>query len=337
MESFINPNCHYLRVKTMVEDNLKKMNEEKAHEGLINLIENYGGENKELFKTYIQSLKEEADKWKKDELTGLCSKGFMIHKLSEELKRSFRPPGGVEMPVGKRPPVSVGMFDVDEFKSINDELGHLEGDKILSKTAEHFLKTLKQAFGNLRAGDSVGKYVGRYGGDEIMLVLPGTYLADALSVAERIRNNISKQKDLHGITASGGLTSSDVVGIPLILGELGRELTEIYVHEDGNMEKSECLKKVFDNYTCKSGLSEDKVKYMLKNIRDFIIIKESNRNHDPITADFANFEEMAVELITHYVDKALYKAKETGKNRIVVYSEEGFGSYDDQGGWIRLE
>jgi len=71
------------------------------------------------------------------------------------------------------------LFDIDNFKNINDNEGHLAGDRILqqvSKLVQH----------SIRPHDSLG----RYGGDEFLIILPNTQLKDALFVAERIHDRL---------------------------------------------------------------------------------------------------------------------------------------------------
>jgi diguanylate cyclase (GGDEF)-like protein len=71
---------------------------------------------------------------------------------------------------------SVLMVDVDHFKSINDRLGHLAGDHVLRRVAGIIRSALREV-------DSVG----RYGGEEFLVVLPGTRIDSAINTAERIR------------------------------------------------------------------------------------------------------------------------------------------------------
>lgn len=90
---------------------------------------------------------------------------------------------------------SMLLFDLDKFKTINDTLGHPVGDKCL--------KTLCQiARGNLRDGDSLG----RYGGDEFMILLPGADTETAFRVAERFRQRIQESEDPH-FTVSIGIAT----------------------------------------------------------------------------------------------------------------------------------
>lgn len=89
------------------------------------------------------------------------------------------------------------MFDIDFFKCINDTYGHQTGDVVLAEVAS----ALKSA---VRETD----FLGRYGGEEFLVVLPETELEIALNIGERIRKNIEalsfSEKDLR-VTISGGL------------------------------------------------------------------------------------------------------------------------------------
>ena len=89
---------------------------------------------------------------------------------------------------------SLAIFDVDFFKKINDEEGHLQGDRILQDMAQ----TLD---GEVRQTD----FVGRYGGEEFVVIMPGTSLKNAAGFADRLRNIIEERLP---ITASGGVASS---------------------------------------------------------------------------------------------------------------------------------
>jgi len=105
-----------------------------------------------------------------DGLTGLLNRNSILGKLEEEVSRNTR--------AGE--PLAVLMADVDRFKSINDNHGHMAGDSVLREAA----RRLKQA---ARCYDSVG----RYGGEEFLVVLPGCGVSDAWRQAERLREAIS--------------------------------------------------------------------------------------------------------------------------------------------------
>lgn len=90
---------------------------------------------------------------------------------------------------------SILMFDIDNFKQINDTLGHVAGDKCIKALAV-------TAKSNLREFDLIG----RYGGDEFVIVLPGTTMHQALQIAERFRHRIELTEAPH-YTISIGIAS----------------------------------------------------------------------------------------------------------------------------------
>jgi two-component system, cell cycle response regulator len=113
-----------------------------------------------------EALREQATH---DGLTGLLNRNSILEKLDDELARAAR--AGTT--------VSVLMADLDHFKSINDTQGHLAGDAVLCEAA----RRLRSAARNY---DSVG----RYGGEEFLIVLPGCDAAGAAVQAERMRDAI---------------------------------------------------------------------------------------------------------------------------------------------------
>ncbi len=78
-------------------------------------------------------------------------------------------------------PLSVAMVDLDNFKLINDQFGHDAGDRVLIAAAQAIQQALR-----------IVDYVGRYGGEEFLLVLPGASLAEARRVAERVRESVEQ-------------------------------------------------------------------------------------------------------------------------------------------------
>ncbi len=101
-----------------------------------------------------------------DALTGLYNRRFGILRVKEEFSRAIR----------GNTPISLLMFDIDHFKSVNDTYGHLVGDNVIVSIA-------KIALASIREGDVLL----RYGGEEFLCVLPGANKADASIIAERIR------------------------------------------------------------------------------------------------------------------------------------------------------
>ena len=102
----------------------------------------------------------------RDDLTGAHNRRYLMEVLARERSRAER--------LGE--PFSVCVIDIDHFKSVNDTLGHAAGDAVL----RHFAALAPRG---LRAIDSFG----RFGGEEFLLVLPGTGRSGALAAAERVR------------------------------------------------------------------------------------------------------------------------------------------------------
>jgi diguanylate cyclase (GGDEF)-like protein len=106
-----------------------------------------------------------------DTLTGLLNRRAIHERALAELNRLRRGTANA--------PLSVILLDIDHFKSINDNYGHDAGDRALQVVANLLL-------GQLRSYDGLG----RWGGEEFLMLLPGTGLAEASAVAERIRTNL---------------------------------------------------------------------------------------------------------------------------------------------------
>ncbi len=123
-----------------------------------------------------------------DPLTGLFNRRHTLDRLEEEMERTIR----------FTTPLGLIMLDLDNLKAINDGYGHLAGDEVLRGIGASLRKSIR-------------KYdiVGRYGGDEFLVVLPNTDLDTSLVLAERIRK-AAADASLEGITASisVGVTSA---------------------------------------------------------------------------------------------------------------------------------
>lgn len=122
----------------------------------------------------------------KDEVTGLYNRRFFSIRLEEEIQRHRR----------FNHPVSVVLLDLDGFKAVNDELGHVVGDETLREIAQILVKHSR--------GINV---VARYGGDEFIVLLVETSRPGARLYADRIRQVVSTYPFSHGrpITASFGI------------------------------------------------------------------------------------------------------------------------------------
>jgi diguanylate cyclase (GGDEF)-like protein/PAS domain S-box-containing protein len=106
-----------------------------------------------------------------DMLTGVNNRRNLYELIACEFEISAR----------YHQPLSLMMFDLDHFKKVNDTFGHIVGDQILARVT-------KAACAELRSADSIG----RYGGEEFIILLPMTTAQQAYSLAERIRENAAK-------------------------------------------------------------------------------------------------------------------------------------------------
>ncbi|MEM5447076.1 MULTISPECIES: diguanylate cyclase [Paraburkholderia] len=137
----------------------------------------------------VAKLREYADR---DGLTGIANRRFFETRLADEFLRWQRYGGELSML----------LFDLDHFKRINDEFGHVAGDTVLRSMAQ-------RVSGVVRKQDVFG----RFGGEEFALLLPCTPLDDALYVAEKIRRTIGDEPiEVQGVivpvTASVGAATA---------------------------------------------------------------------------------------------------------------------------------
>lgn len=127
-----------------------------------------------------------------DGLTGLWNHRVIVEQLREEMNRAHR----------NQTPLSVVLIDVDHFKKINDSFGHPAGDLVLQELSGIFTHSL-------RPYDSVG----RYGGEEFLLILPGCEMETAVARAEQLRESVDSARIRDGetalqVTASFGVASA---------------------------------------------------------------------------------------------------------------------------------
>jgi len=138
-----------------------------------------------------ESLREEQRMAMIDALTGIPNRAAYDDRIEQEHKRWKR----------FARPVSILAWDIDRFKTINDAYGHKAGDKVLRVIGQHLARHVRDT-----------DFVGRYGGEEFVMLLVGTDPNEARVVAEKIRLEIS-QLGFHfherkvSITASCGITS----------------------------------------------------------------------------------------------------------------------------------
>jgi diguanylate cyclase (GGDEF)-like protein len=136
-----------------------------------------------------EALREQATH---DPLTGLWNRYALLGTLEREHSRARR----------EGAPLAVIMVDLDHFKQVNDTYGHLAGDAIL-----------REAAGRMQFVVRSYDLVGRYGGEEFLIVLPGTSGANATQLAERLRATLAEEPVGHDllrirVTASFGVSAT---------------------------------------------------------------------------------------------------------------------------------
>jgi diguanylate cyclase (GGDEF)-like protein/PAS domain S-box-containing protein len=140
-------------------------------------------------KTLENELEEMATR---DPLTGLFNRREMSRVLEEELERARR----------YQRPMAVLWVDFDHFKDINDTFGHAAGDSVLRSISRLLL-------GSVRSVDSIG----RFGGEEFVIVLPEMDLEEAQETAERLRRKVAEEPQPLGNDQTVPLTISVGVAV----------------------------------------------------------------------------------------------------------------------------
>ncbi|MBL4799374.1 MAG: diguanylate cyclase [Oleispira sp.] len=138
----------------------------------------------------------------RDSLTGLYNHTHILKALDEQIKLAQR----------NHSQLCFVMIDIDHFKLVNDNHGHPVGDEVIKNLALFLSQRLRKT-----------DYIGRYGGEEFAMVLPGVGLDDAINIMDEIRNNFSHL--LHGGQAA--ITSTFSCGITLYQGQKSSELIDL--------------------------------------------------------------------------------------------------------------
>lgn len=160
-------------------------------------------EAEDRIKSLEQALEQVSELVREDQLTGALNRRGLDESLERELKRADR----------NKTALSIAMLDIDNFKHLNDSHGHQAGDRALI----HLTQVIKET---LRPADTVG----RYGGEEFLIVLPDTGLDAAVEALQRLQRDLTKKFFLHNnerilVTFSAGVAlrgegevADDVVG-----------------------------------------------------------------------------------------------------------------------------
>jgi len=156
----------------------------------------------DLLDELVQAREIMREQARKDSLTQLCTRATVLELLKHELDRSQR------HSLDSDAPVSVVLADLDHFKHINDTYGHLAGDAVLREAA----RRMREA---IRPYDSIG----RYGGEEFLLVLSNCDTLGAAAIAERLLQAVRKDtivlaEATVSVTLSAGVATSGVIQEP---------------------------------------------------------------------------------------------------------------------------
>jgi diguanylate cyclase (GGDEF)-like protein len=131
-------------------------------------------QNKKLQSTTVmlsESVEQVSELARRDELTGLYNRRHIFDVLNNESNRVRRSPGTF----------CVCIADIDFFKRVNDTYGHQAGDEVLCKVAQELEKSLRNI-----------DCIGRYGGEEFLVILPQTDLSGGLIKSERMRKQVEQ-------------------------------------------------------------------------------------------------------------------------------------------------
>lgn len=142
-----------------------------------------------------------------DTLTGIRNRRSIMEELDMRINQALT----------YHYPLAIVLFDIDYFKRINDNNGHLYGDIVLKKVADTLSESIREL-------DSVG----RYGGEEFLVVLPSTEKSNSITIAERIREAVEDLNfcDKVHVTISGGIAVLNGESLMELINKADKKLYE---------------------------------------------------------------------------------------------------------------
>ena len=143
-----------------------------------------------------------------DSLTGLFNRRHFFTLAEQEFERSQR--------YGR--PLALLMLDIDHFKKINDQHGHLVGDEVLQVAARIMHDTLRRV-----------DVLARYGGEEFVMLLPETTLLTAMTIANRLCTALATEPI---VTGQGTVSMTASIGVAVLTDNINQTLTELLGRAD---------------------------------------------------------------------------------------------------------
>jgi len=208
-------------------------------------------------------------------------------------------------------PVGLVMIDIDHFKKVNDNYGHQKGDAVLKFFAQFLLKEMK------RETDAVG----RYGGEEFVLGLENVAYTDVQRIIDDMRRKMSSKPLVEEIpvTFSAGICSSEFN--PEIALLYSKSITPMLLDFIRDNAVSKEIKKLGKRLN----REPDEVLKWFEYLKD-LAIEYIDLGYKGQITDLLTFErsKLACYLFEERADKALYHAKQTGRNKVSIWTPEGY-------------
>jgi diguanylate cyclase len=167
------------------------------------------------------SLQEEQRAAMIDALTGVPNRAAYDDRMAHEFQRWQRHGGTI----------TIAAWDVDNFKAINDEFGHMAGDKVLRILGQHLARSVRGT-----------DFIARYGGEEFVMIMVGIDAEQALKACNKIRTGIQaiafhfRDRPVT-VTASCGITTFRMGDLP----EMAFERADGALYEAKNSGRNRCV------------------------------------------------------------------------------------------------
>ncbi|MBL8362310.1 MAG: diguanylate cyclase [Rubrivivax sp.] len=180
-------------VREMVDDSRSVQQLVRSTRERLQQEHQRAGELEERVRSLEGELRRISDEATTDALTQVANRRGLQTIFDAEVARASRAEGPAAA-------LSVGLIDIDNFKKLNDSLGHAAGDQALKSLSAAVKQRLRQ-----------GDHVARYGGEEFVIVLPATAAGDAQELLTRLQRSLSSSLFMHGdrevfVTFSAGVT-----------------------------------------------------------------------------------------------------------------------------------